>query len=53
VAVEDEAEAFAQKTIAMYRDTEGLKATSLKSQIYIKEYFSQDAQWRTVEEDFR
>lgn len=53
VAVEDEAEAFAEKTIAMYQDTEGLKDISVRSQVYIKEYFSQDAQWRTVEEDFQ
>ena len=52
VAVEDEAQAFAEKAVAMYRDVEGLKATSEKTQRYIRDYFSMDALWEKVKEDF-
>lgn len=53
VAVEDEAEAFAQHTMELYRDTQGLAEISRKTQTYIREYFSMDALWEKVREDFQ
>ena len=52
VAVEDEAQAFAEKAVQMYRDVNGLKETSGKTQSYIRDYFSMDALWEKVKEDF-
>ena len=52
VAVEDEAQAFAERAVAMYRDIQGLEEISKKTQKYIREYFSMDALWEKVKEDF-
>ena len=52
VAVEDEAQAFAERAVQMYRDVNGLKETSGKTQSYIRDYFSMDALWEKVKEDF-
>ena len=52
VAVEDEAQAFAERAVQMYRDVNGLKETSVKTQSYIRDYFSMDALWEKVKGDF-
>ena len=52
VAVEDEAQAFAERAVQMYCDVNGLKETSVKTQSYIRDYFSMDALWEKVREDF-
>lgn len=53
VAVEDEAEAFAARTVELYRDVQELQKRSREMQRYIREHFSMDALWRKVREDFR
>ena len=53
VAVEDEAEAFAARAVELYRDAKGLAEISRRMQRYIREYFSMDALWEKVREDFR
>lgn len=52
VAVEDEAGKFAEHTVKLYEDTDGLKEISEKTQGYIRKYFSMDALWDKVREDF-
>ena len=52
VTVEDEPEAFASRTVELYRDTEKLAEISRRTQGYIREYFSMDALWDKVREDF-
>ena len=52
VTVEDEPEAFAEGTVRLYRDTEGLAEISRRTQSYIREHFSMDALWDKVREDF-
>ena len=49
---EDEPEAFASRTVELYRDTEKLAEISRRTQGYIREYFSMDALWDKVREDF-
>lgn len=48
----DEAESFAGKLTELYTDNERLSAMCRRSQEYIKEYFSLDGAWKTIEEDF-
>ena len=52
LAVEDEPEAFAEKTVELYLDTDACRKLCRKTQDYIKEHFSMDAAWKVVEEDF-
>ena len=42
----------AEAAVQMYRDVDGLKETSEKTQRYIREYFGMDALWEKVREDF-
>ena len=53
VAVEDDAQAFAARTVELYADVEGLRERSRRTQRYIREHFSMDALWEKVREDFR
>ena len=51
--VVDEPERFAEETAALYEDTDGLQKLCRKSQEFIKKYYSLEAAWRGVKEDFR
>lgn len=53
VAVEEDAAAFARRAVEWYRDTGKLAEISEQTQRYIREYFSMDALWNKVREDFR
>ena len=46
-------ELFAEKTAELYGDEERLLAMCRKTQTYIREYFSIDAAWKVIEEDFQ
>lgn len=52
LVVEDEPEAFAEKTAALYQDTDACRELCRKTQDYIKEHFSVDAAWKVIEMDF-
>lgn len=52
VAVEDEADAFAEQVVDLYEDKVKLCRMAEQSQNYIKENFSVDAVWNIVKEDF-
>ncbi len=53
VTVEDEACALARKAVSLYQDTDRLAQISGDTQNYIRKYFSMDALWEKVKEDFR
>lgn len=50
--VEDEPEAFAQAVVELYQDEDACRALCRKTQQYIRQYFSLDAAWKRIEEDF-
>lgn len=52
LVVEDEPAAFAGKVCDLYQDVDGLKGLCEKSQEFIKKFYSLDAAWRGVKEDF-
>ena len=52
VCVEDEPKQFAEKVLELYNDDEQLEGMGNKSQQFVKEYFSTDAVWKIIEEDF-
>lgn len=52
VCVEDEPKQFAEKVLELYNDDEQLESMGNKSQQFVKEYFSIDAVWKIIEEDF-
>ena len=52
VCVEDEPKQFAEKVLELYNDDEQLESMGNKSQQFVKEYFSTDAVWKIIEEDF-
>ena len=52
LAVADEPQEFADRVLQMYEDTEGLARICDKTQEYIRNYFSVDAAWSVIREDF-
>ena len=52
LAVADEPQEFADRVLQMYEDTEGLAGICDKTQEYIRNYFSVDAAWSVIREDF-
>ena len=50
--MEDEPKQFAEKVLELYNDDEQLESMGNKSQQFVKEYFSTDAVWKIIEEDF-
>lgn len=52
LAVADEPQEFADRVLQMYEDAEGLAGICDKTQEYIRNYFSVDAAWSVIREDF-
>ena len=52
LTVEDEPEKFADTVVRMYEDTEQLAKIAAATQEYVRNYFSEDAAWDVVKEDF-
>ena len=50
--IEDEAAAFAAKTISLYQDPERLAQMCRRTQEYIREYYSLDGAWNVIKDDF-
>lgn len=50
--VADGEQAFADAVVRLYPDQERLLRMAEKTQVYIREHFSIDAAWRTVQDDF-
>lgn len=50
--IEDDPERFAQATAALYRDTDQCRELCHRTQSYVRRYFSVDAAWQRIEEDF-
>lgn len=50
--IADDAELFAEKTVELYEDETRLRSMCRRTQTYIREYFSIDAAWKVIEEDF-
>ena len=53
LAIADEPDEFAGTVVNLYRDEEACRMLSRNTQSYIRRYFSTDAVWEVVEEDFR
>ncbi len=51
--VADEPEAFAAEVTALYDDPAECRRLCEETQRYIRDYFSVDAAWKVIEEDFR
>ncbi len=50
--IEDEPKRFADMVTDLYRDTDKCRELCQKTQEYIQAYFSVDAAWKRIEEDF-
>ena len=50
--IADEPEDFAKEVVSLYQDTEACLALSDRTQTYIRDYFSVDAAWSVIAEDF-
>lgn len=50
--VADEPEHFAAETVRLYNDTDACRSMCMATQEYIRDYFSVDAAWKVIEEDF-
>ena len=46
-------EEFAEETVRLYQDPESLCVLRRKTQDYIRKYYSVDAAWSVVKEEFR
>ena len=53
MCIKDAPEEFAEETVRLYQNPESLRELSRKTQDYIRKYYSVDAAWSVVEEDFR
>lgn len=51
--VRDKPEEFAREVISLYSDNEGCRRLAESTQSYIRRYFSVDAAWNVIEEDFK
>lgn len=52
LVVEEEPAAFAQAVVSLYKDPDRCLQLCRKTQEYIRNYYSLDAAWSTIEEDF-
>ncbi len=52
MVIRDEPAEFAGEVVSLYQDTEALREMSHRTQQYIREYYSVDAAWSVVGEDF-
>ena len=52
MCIKDAPEEFAEETVRLYQNPEALRELSRKTQNYIRRYYSVDAAWSVVEEDF-
>ena len=52
MAVADQPEAFARRTVAFCRDPELSAQTGRKAVDYVKAVFSMDAVWNIIKDDF-
>ncbi|MBR5268845.1 MAG: glycosyltransferase, partial [Lachnospiraceae bacterium] len=50
--VADEPADFAENVVALYNDPDTCKKMSMETQKFIRDYFSVDAAWNVIEEDF-
>ena len=50
--IEERPEAFAQAVVSLYQDTDRCRQMCRNTQDYVKRYFSVDAAWSVIEEDF-
>lgn len=50
--IQDEPQAFAEEIVRLYNDTDSLRETAERMQEYVKTYFSTEAVWKCIEEDF-
>ncbi|MCI8513497.1 MAG: glycosyltransferase [Lachnospiraceae bacterium] len=53
LTVQDEAQGFAEQVLTLYHDTAKLERISRESQVFIRKYYSMDAVWDIVKEDFQ
>ncbi len=51
--IQDDPQAFAEETVRFYQDADALKQTSERMQDYVEQYFSTQAVWEKVAEDFQ
>ena len=52
LAVADAPEDFARTVLGLYRDDEACRMLSKNTQSYIRKYFSPEAVWKVIEDDF-
>ncbi len=52
LAIADSSEDFAKQVISMYNNTDRLRDIQGRMQEYIRKYFSADAAWERIREDF-
>ena len=50
--IQDQPQAFADEVLRLYNDCKGLEKMAERSQVFIKKYFSMDAVWEGIAEDF-
>ncbi|MDO4269118.1 MAG: DnaB-like helicase C-terminal domain-containing protein [Eubacteriales bacterium] len=50
--VADEPEAFAEQVVSLYGDLKACGAMAMETQKYIRDYFSVDAAWDVIKDDF-
>lgn len=51
--IEEQPEDFARAVVSLYQDTERCRRMCRNTQEYVKRYFSVDAAWSVIEEDFK
>ena len=51
--IADEPADFAAKVVELYNDTDACKEMCMETQKFIRDYFSVDAAWEVIEEDFK
>lgn len=49
----DRPDAFADETVRLYGDLERLAEMAKRTQVYVKEHFSMESVWKSMENDFR
>ena len=52
MVIADQAEAFAEAVSDIYQSPESCQALSQRGQEYVREYYSMDAAWNVIKEDF-
>lgn len=52
MCIQDDPAAFAEETVRLYQNPKALREMSRKTQEYIRKYYSVDAAWSVVAEDF-